>query len=377
MWCVKVYSFGIEDDISHYHSFHLFTSTNLPPDEAIKMAGEVLPPVGLLGLVRVEYERLPFTVPDCYVAFARGTVLSSTVPSSFARDLEQLRRLTLTLKYHNDDYSAAKMIDALNSLREKGVECRVYEAGEYYHVYASLPSPLPLSEIMTMREGFRDDPVRLEIDKMYLAAGLPYLANSLPNEYFEFYSGSLLRCGREVEASTDNLTVTLDFPVISPAPPIPPLTLATPRGVVEARWEEGYGNGAIVVRVSGHLGLREAEAVVQSIKGDLENYVAPVIRKARLKEKLAEAYEKISLRLAAVIKQSQVTVDGDGDGDTVTIFVPEWRKEYVGRLIGRGGANVRAVEAELGVRIKIVSSSPPPEGVEMRRKLQDLLKRIV
>ncbi|MEM1793099.1 MAG: KH domain-containing protein [Thermofilaceae archaeon] len=315
-WHIRVYSRGMEDYVAHYHSFHLFTNTPINPKEAIKRAEGVLPPFALLGLVRVEYEKLPFNVSGCHVAFARGTVISSTVPDGLAQGLQELREKTLTLKYHKSPLDVTRMLGALNSLRERGVECRVYEAGEYYHVYAQLPIPLPLGEIMKMREGLEDDPVRLEVDKMYLAAGLEYLANSLPSEYFEFYNGSLLYNGREVEVSVDSITVNLE-----PARPVE----------------------------------------------------TPPPKEVDMKEKIAEAYKKISLRLWGTILACQVTVDGD----TVTIHVPEWQKDFVGRLIGKGGANVRAVEAELGVRIKIVSSSPPPPEAEMRRKLQDLLKRVV
>ncbi|MEM1759437.1 MAG: KH domain-containing protein, partial [Thermofilaceae archaeon] len=60
----------------------------------------------------------------------------------------------------------------------------------------------------------------------------------------------------------------------------------------------------------------------------------------------------------------------------VVIQVPDSLTNYVGRLIGKQGQNIRAVESELGVRIRI-SQGQLPEEVAMKRKLRELLKSVI
>ncbi|MEM2502370.1 MAG: KH domain-containing protein, partial [Acidilobaceae archaeon] len=67
-----------------------------------------------------------------------------------------------------------------------------------------------------------------------------------------------------------------------------------------------------------------------------------------MKERLIEAYGKISLSLSEIVKKSDVKVVNN----TIVIKTDE-----AGRLIGKQGINVRTVEKELGVKVRIVSQT--------------------
>lgn len=93
---------------------------------------------------------------------------------------------------------------------------------------------------------------------------------------------------------------------------------------------------------------------------------------SRLKKRIVEAYSKLSHGFMLPIMASEITVAGN----TVYVKVPESLSIFVGKLIGRGGCNVRTVEQEIGMRI-VIMQEKTPEHVEMKKKLKDLLRRVV
>jgi transcription antitermination factor NusA-like protein len=76
-----------------------------------------------------------------------------------------------------------------------------------------------------------------------------------------------------------------------------------------------------------------------------------------LKENLREAYYEIHPFLGLVIDKCEVS----RVGHIVCIKVPDEFKQFVGRLIGKEGRNVKNVSQKIGVPIKITSESKPPE----------------
>ncbi|MEM3439395.1 MAG: KH domain-containing protein [Candidatus Bathyarchaeia archaeon] len=122
----------------------------------------------------------------------------------------------------------------------------------------------------------------------------------------------------------------------------------------------------------GHFGYEEANKIAQSIEDNFWEYSFKLRGTEDVKTRVSKAYYKFSPTLASILEKCDVFLKGG----EVVIHVPDPLKQFVGRLIGRQGANIRAVEAELGIRVKILQSSPPPEEVELKKKLQMLLRNL-
>ncbi|MEM0497596.1 MAG: KH domain-containing protein, partial [Acidilobaceae archaeon] len=110
---------------------------------------------------------------------------------------------------------------------------------------------------------------------------------------------------------------------------------------------------------------KDAERIKTSIEDNFREYAYV---QADVKRRLIDAYGKISGLLVRVIEKCDVRIENG----IVMIYVPEQMQNHVGRLIGRQGTNIRAVEAELGMRVQI-RTSPPPEDVELKRKMLRIL----
>ncbi|MEM2498059.1 MAG: KH domain-containing protein [Candidatus Nezhaarchaeales archaeon] len=383
-WHVMVYSRGLVHEYSHPYAVHIFTSRKPSPDEAFRRAEEILlksfPERGederekeREYLAYVGYEELPLSLPPeaegtyvaskfCVSVQIKEVQLVSTVPRSFAGALEEHRSKQFTLDFdEKGDFTKALLIDALNALRGKCSSVKVYETHRGYHLRSQLISPLPLEEILKVRRELRDDYCRIDIDKHYLRSGFGFLTNLLFHEkYWRDEPNGALQSTVETEINPEEITVKLDLFV----PGLPKTSFTLLQGRVEVEGEK--------VIFEGRFGLKEAEAIVKSIKDNYWEYTLNRPQEADVKERVFKAYHRISPRLLLVLEKCEVSFS---DG-TVTIRVPEELSGHVGRLIGKQGQNVKAVEAELGVKVKIVQTSPPPEGVEMKARLKDLLRRV-
>jgi len=377
-----VYSRGLESAYSHPYAVHIFTSHKLSPDKVFERAEEILskafPDWGKDKreyLAYIGYENISLSIPpeaeDTYVAakFKISTrvediQLISTVPPTLASAISSYRSEQLTLDFdEKSDYAKANLIDVLNDLSEKGINFKVYETHRGYHVRAKLPNSLSLEEILGMREKYKDDYARLRIDSHYLRHGFGFLTNLLFNEkYWRDSPDSGLHHTIEVEVNPEKITVTckrstyLNFPELS---------IDLPKGSIKV-----YGN---TILFEGHFGNREMNRVVQSVEDNLWEYAYAQKSQSNIINSLIATYRKISPTLSMALEKCKISFS---DG-VIVIHVPENLSPLVGRLIGKQGQNIRAVETELGIKIRISQSSPPPEDVEMKRKLQDLLRRVV
>ncbi|MEM2050129.1 MAG: KH domain-containing protein [Thermoproteota archaeon] len=375
-WHIMVYSRDLLDIYSHPYAFHLFTSSKPSPSEAFKVAGEILskafPDWGKDEreyLAFVGYEELPLSLPP----EAEGVVAAkfnidvgvkdvkaiSTVPPALAKTLEDYRSRQLTLDVDSkSDHAKAKLIDTLNSLSFQGI--KLYETHRGYHVRASLPEPLPLEEIIKLRRELGDDPSRLSIDSVYLKHGLGFLTNLLFNEkYWCTKPNDTLQGTIEKEINPGSITVEYDLTISCR---LPSTSITTNKGTIKVEKDRVIFNG--------NFGMQEMQRIAKSIEDNFWEY--SVSGGEDVKKRLILAYGKISWRLASILEKCNVGICNG----IVTIHVPSDLASHVGRLIGKQGANIRTVEAELGVRIKISQAGPPPEDVEMKRRLQDLLRRV-
>lgn len=382
-WHVMVYSRGLESAYSHPYAVHLFTSSKPSPDEAFKVAGEILskafPDWGKDEreyLAFVGYEELPLSLPPeaegMYVAAElhvstqiKDVQLVSTVPPVFANVVEEYRMKKITLdKDEKSDYVKAVLLDNVAFLRERCADVKVYETRRGFHLRASLPEPLPLEKVMKVRKELGDDYFRLDIDEHYLRRGFGFLTNLLFCEkYWRDEPNGVLQRGVEVEVDPKEITVeyrrTLSFA-------LPELSIDLPKGSIKVRGD--------TLTFKGCFGYSEMEKIAQSVEDNFWEYAFSGPREAGqgLKERVFKAYYRISPALAYVVEKCDLRVEGG----KVVLHVPDELSSHVGRLIGKQGQNIRAVEAELGVRISISRSAPPPEDVEMKARLKELLRRV-
>jgi len=299
MFHVMVYNHGLRI-YSYPCALHIFSRLFITPEEAFRMAEEILKHYRCGDLAYVGYEELPLsTSVTSYVAVEFSVAddiedvnIVSTVPVELAKAIEDYRKKWLTLDYDCKTMTCkAKLINALKYIKNY----KIYETYRGYHVRALLPKTMTPEEIIELRRKLGDDEMRIIIDKIYINRNMAFLTNMLFNKKCWFEDKGM-KCSTETETSLDKIFAEY------------------------------------------------------------------------MKERLITAYEKISQSLAEIVKKSDVKVVGD------TVVIRTAEAVEAGKLIGRQGINVRAVENELGVKVRIAAQS---ENADIKRKLYDLKKKFV
>ncbi|MEM1690829.1 MAG: KH domain-containing protein [Thermofilaceae archaeon] len=376
MWHVMVYSRGFTA-YSRPFAVHIFTGGKPGPEEAFRVAERLLDGAfpGWRGggdyLAYVGYEKVPLEAQGGYVAVQfeigegiEGVQAVSTVPPSLAAAVEEYRKAWLTLDLDDkSEYGKAKLIDVVDRLRAEGLPLKVYETRRGFHVRARLPEPRPLREILELRRELGDDSMRLRIDEAYLDHGLGFVTNLLFNEkhWRDYYPGGSLQRTVEVEVDPERITVEFKLPSAAAFK----CSIETDRGIIEV------GEGEVLFR--GRFGLRQMEMIRTSIEDNFWEYGYAYATASSIAELVRAAYRRVSPYLAPLLDKCVITLEEGA----VVVHAPD--NDTAARLIGRQGANVRLVEREVGLRIKIVvpQTLPEPPEVEMKRRLQELLKALV
>ena len=381
MWHVMVYSRGFAM-YSRPFAVHLLTPGKPGPEEAFRAAEHILESTfpgwrsGRDYLAYVGYEELHLEAEparSAYVAVQfhigegiEGVQAVSTVPPSLAAAVEEYRKAWLTLDLDDkSEYGKAKLIDVVDRLRADGLPLKVYETHRGFHVRARLPEPRPLREILELRRELWDDSFRVRIDEAYLGSGLGFLTNLLFNEkHWRDTPGGSLQRTVEVEVDPERITVEFKLPSAAAFK----CSIETDRGIIEV-------DGAILFR--GRFGLRQMEMIRTSIEDNFWEYgyaYATASSNAyATASSIRAAYRRVSPYLASLLDKCVITLEEGA----VVVHAPD--NDTAARLIGWQGANVRLVEREVGLRIKIVvpQTLPEPPEVEMKRRLQELLKALV
>lgn len=354
MYHVLVFS---GNSYTHSVAVHLLTRRKPTPQEAMRTAEELSSSFREEGdcFTCVGYERLPIEGDEGFVAVelvcekvARRVV---DVDEELASRLEALRLSRLTLDYDdpNEFYYVADVL-------EKYPEARVYRTYRGFHVRVA-KSFTSFDDLLWERAVFRDDLRRCKIDRGYVDCGLGYLANVLFDEKWWVDDAGGLVGFSEVEVSASGLRFkgefTLDFVVEGQ------VDLGDVVAVLQPCVE------TTIVTVEGFFTSKRLSEVREELKRRF--------RAERLRQKavpmVVSAYRELGIDL---IDKCRLSVEGDG---RVVVVVPRELARYTGRLIGKGGVNVRTVEAKTGVRVA-VESEEIPEEEEMRRKLKSMLRSI-
>jgi len=366
VWHILVYS-----DIPHKYvrpfALHYFTDSRILLEQAFKLFEQVLGEHSIdLGYGGekpryVGYELLPSLPLTGWVAVAIDGLRELVYVGDVRGDVGALREYRLSNLFIDIDKSIIsaeeKVLDAIDGLDE----FRVFRTYAGYHVR----SPRKFNsfeEQLKERERRLDDMNRISIDRLYIKNGLDFLANTLFNAKCWIEDGGGIKCYEEKEVDVANISATR---TVYMSVSLPSLTITTSKGTVEVSGK--------TLKLVGRFSSKDAERIKTSVEDNFWEYAYAYTQKVDIKKRLVDAYGKISSTLARIVEKCEVRVESG----VVVIHVPESLQQYVGRLIGKQGQNIRAVEAELGVRIKISQTSPPPEDVAIRKRLQELLKRVV
>ncbi|MEM4619875.1 MAG: KH domain-containing protein [Ignisphaera sp.] len=390
MYHIMIYSADVLSEYTHPYVVHLFTSEKPSPEEAFKIAEEILtkhfPKWEKNSLRYVGYEYLPLNLPSeankSYVAISLAHTgwnrfdiaeIISTVPQSLVPVIEEYRKKWINLDYDNGVLTLPFVVDAIDYLKNE-MNCKsikVYETYRGHHIRAELLSPLSFDELMKIREKLNDDYNRLVLDELYIKKSLSFLTNLLFNSKCwieipilpeELAAGKqpTLKYYEEKEISPESISVErIELVSIN----LPTMKIELPKGNVEIEGKR--------IRFVGRFTSKEAKLIATSIEDNLWEYAYALRKRDDIKEKVKNAYRKISPFLASLINECDVKIE---EG-IIVIHVPDNLSNYIGRLIGKQGQNIKAVEGELGMKIKIIQGQIPEE-VELRKRLRELLKSI-
>lgn len=243
--------------------------------------------------------------------------------------------------------------NCLSELRRLPVErFDFYRTPGGAHLRAALSEPVEFGERLKLRDRLGDDAERQMYDKMLAGAGYEGLADMLFNsKYYRPYGGGGYRLYREEPLAFSEIPIGIELPRIE----LLELT-------VEGR----------AVRFKEPVDAVRAVRIARSIEDNFWEY--SVKAGEDLAARVARAYGEVSPFLAAIVMNCDVRAEGG----RVVIHVPETYQRFVGRLIGKKGANVREVETRVGCRIKIVQEgAPEDETGELKRRMRELLSSLV
>jgi len=357
---------------THPYAVHIFTNVVEKPDNIIQIAKDILDKhfgtwwneakIRYIGI-----ERLPikYNIPNYYYIATKIEYRSSheepkvlehygDVPKELVDKIMEIRETNLTLDY-DYDWKFKYVHDVLDDYPNG----ELFKTFRGYHVRVKLNSKLNLEEILKIREEYRDDENRIALDKAYMQCGLSFLTNLLFNEKYWFDDG--LKHYSEQKVSRKDLFVNhhgrLSYP-------LPKVRIEVYGGYIEV---DGYDVNAYLPVSNRHF-----NRMVKSIEDNFWEYQVIHNRNEDIKARIFKAYFDIKPYLAEVISKCEIKYNYSH----VVIHVPEELSKYIGVLIGKNGANIKYVENKVGVKIKITQEKVP-EDVELKRKLQNMLKSLV
>ncbi|MEM2163644.1 MAG: KH domain-containing protein [Candidatus Bathyarchaeia archaeon] len=395
MYHTMVYSEDLAYEYTHSYAVHLFTERKLSAEEAFERAEELLDKHfpnwreklqgGVLERVplKLKYvgiEELPVEGPESYVAVYfwndEGkwedihTEVVSTVPEELANAITSYRFSRLTLDYDEyKDSKSARVIKALNEIQEICDEIKVLRSAQGYHIRAPLRKPASFDELLKIREELGDDYDRRHIDKIYHNAGLDFLTNFLFNEK-HWFEGKLVSYTERELSKEEVEAITAEYYFLAPE--------TAPSGIkiegeiggrkysmrIEEERKEGVF-GEIVKKeaiVSGHITHDEAYSIYKSVAQEWE-------RQQSIIDSVRKAYYELGWKFYSVLNSARIWIEGD----TVFIEVPP---EYMGKFIGKMGANVKYVEGKAGCKVRIVTEETVMKARESALKAKEETKKL-
>ncbi|MEM0192723.1 MAG: KH domain-containing protein, partial [Candidatus Korarchaeum sp.] len=371
MYHTMVYTEDLAYEYTHSYAVHLLTEEKLSAEEAFERAVELLDKHfpnwraegGVLERVplKLKYvgiEELPVEGPESYVVVYLWndegkwedihTEVVSTVPEELANAITSYRFSRLTLDYDEyKDFESAQIIEALAKIQEICDEPKVFRSAQGYHIRAHLKKPASFDELIKIRWRFDDDSDRTCIDWSYHNVGLDFLTNFLFNEK-HWFEGKLVSYTERELSKEEVEAITAEYYFLAPET-APVVEIEGEIGgrkysmrIKEERKEGVFGE--IVKKeaiVRGHITHDEAYSIYKSVAQEWE-------RQQSIIDSVRKAYYELGWKFYIILNSARIWIEGD----TVFVEVPP---EYMGKFIGKMGANVKYVEGKAGCKVRIVT----------------------
>jgi len=349
------------------HALHIFSRNVFAPYLAFEMArNEIQKHFSRdVNPVYVGRERLPIDVSEDYHVIVEFKGEDSAgnfycnVPDSLAEQILKYRMSFLTLDFDGDDnYNRAKVIDVVDDFPD----AQIFKTHRGYHVRVKFDVEKKFEELIELRKNYGEDYSRIRIDMAYHKSGLTFLTNFLFNEKYWYEDGKIMQSIEQPVSITSISTVRTSFLSFK----LPKTSFTLPRGTVEIDGDKAVFNG--------FFSKRDVERISRSIEDNLWEYSLTYDKALDLKERIFQAYRKINPLLAFIVQMSEVRFEGG----KVILKVPKQHFRDIGRLIGKNGSVIKAVEQEVGVKISIEHEGmQTPEEVILKKKLQTLLEKLI
>ncbi|MEM3506693.1 MAG: KH domain-containing protein [Candidatus Bathyarchaeia archaeon] len=220
------------------------------------------------------------------------------------------------------------------------------------HIRLNFSKPLTFEEKITIRKLLGDDYERRRYDELFKYNGYEALTDLLFNKKY-FINENQYLWGREEALFIKALPLPYNLPASA-------YTKYSKNVDVENRY--------LVLEKS--MTPMEAVLTFNKIKNDPE-LIRIYREKQQLEElryKIIDTYREIDSRLADFLYSCEFKLING----VVIISVGESGSSLVGRLIGKQGRNINAIQQRVGIRIRIEQPKLPKE-VEQRQKLKEMI----
>jgi len=286
-------------------------------------------------------------------------VIKNTIPQSILEKLKEYRksRLTLDLDYTNS--FELSYLDKLHNISSDPVFIKTQRG---YHVVIQLKQPLGFQDRLKLRQDLGDDLNRIHYDRILHDLGFEGLTDILFD--YKWWEG---------ENSFHKWDKVNNIPVqgkISFTLPSMQLKL----GNKEIKIEKD------TVVLSG-FSAKDAKWIIRSIEDNFWEYSHMIKRGETFPNKFYSAVRKycgsiLATKLNVYEQQGLVKFVQDFYGPVI-ITLKDEAQQIAGLLIGKQGNKIKAIQEELGMKIKIVNEREPqqvtPVEDVIRKRLEDTL----
>jgi len=293
-----------------------------------------------------------------------ATVTKNTVPDSVMLKLKEYRSSRLTI----DIDTPYIPLDVLRKVYSISSTPHFVKTRSGYHIIIPLQKAMTFDEKIKVRRELGDDEERIKYDLELAKLNLHGLTEILFD--YKWWSGETrFHKWRHVHIEEVSKLGKLPFK-------LPKMEVL--HGLVKID-----GNKVILEGFK----VKDAERIFISIQDNLWEYAIRNEKeeKETLEERLFSMVEQVygvsfAMKLKMEIRMG--FIDIISDGETLILYLKGDSQKLAGRLIGKQGANVKALSSKLGLKVKILTEKEvkPPERnehEELRRRLENVLKTLV
>jgi len=340
-----------------FEGIHYYFSSALPsiPSEDYNYIGAESLPFAGEGELIIESKRVRLWDNERW----EHNVTKNTIPQSVLEQLKEYRKSRLTLDLDYTDSFELSYLDKLHNISSDPIFIKTQRG---YHVVIQLKQPLGFQDRLKLRQDLGDDLNRIHYDRILHDLGFEGLTDILFD--YKWWEG---------ENSFHKWQEVNNIPVqgkISFTLPSMQLKLNNK----EIRIEKD------TVVLSG-FSSKDAKWIIRSIEDNFWEYSHMIKRRETFPDKFYSAVRKhcgsvLAAKLNVYEQQGLVKFVQDFYGPVVITLKGE-AQQIAGLLIGKQGSKIKAIQEELGMKIKIVNEREPqqitPVEDVIRKRLEDTL----